>query len=269
MQNTSLNPKPYIMKVRLFLLQCLITLICFHAYAQKRSLSKHWSFQLTSGTQFNYFTGQQPHRAISAGFNSQLRVNYALEKGWGLFAEGGYAGDGGNLVSFTDRTMFGFAPTIQFKNTKESVFLIHSGEAALGVSCVLPIKLDWKIRLYTAPLINVNFGEWENYQKTGALVAVATGDQTVISTINGHQYTNYFQPYWFSAMGGIQLELPIHRNAVLIDFRFVNGISTARFDYSYLNTPGIQGNIRTNSFRVAVGYLLHGFASRKASITSN
>ncbi|MBY0479941.1 MAG: outer membrane beta-barrel protein [Chitinophagaceae bacterium] len=251
------------MKVKFILLQWAMLLLLLNANAQQKKLSKHWSFQITTGAQFNYFTDEQPHRSISAGTNAQFRINYALKKGWGLFAEGGYAGTGGNLVSFTDNTFLGFDPTIQFKNGKQSDFVIHTLESSLGLSYTIPTKLSWKLKVYAAPQWNVNLGEWERYEKTGAMLTLKPTDPTVIGTIQGQQFTDLFEPYWFSALGGLQFELPIKRNAFLVDFRFVNGLSPARYDYSYINKSGIQGNIRTNSFRVAVGYLIPGHAAHK------
>lgn len=230
---------------------------------EPKPLSKHWSFQATAGMQANYFTDEQPHSAVAVGFNGQFRINYAFKKKWGVFAEGGYAGNGGVLVSFTDATNLGFDPTIQFKNTKQSAFLIHSLESSLGLSYRETLKAGWKIRLYAAPQLAINLGEWEHYEKTGYMITPLPGQTPVIGTIEGRQYTDYFDPYWFNIMGGVQLELPVKRNAFLIDFRFVNGITPVRWDYSYIHSPGIQGNIRNNSFRLGVGYLLYGHASAK------
>ena len=72
-----------------------------------------------------------------------------------------------------------------------------------------------------------------------------------------------FQPYWWSITGGLQIGLPIKKSQeLLIDFRFVNGISPVLYDYSYLGIPGIQGNLRTNSFRVGLGYSIPAFGKR-------
>ncbi|MFM9500738.1 hypothetical protein ACKI1Q_45140, partial [Streptomyces galilaeus] len=83
----------------------------------------------------------------------------------------------------------------------------------------------WNIRLYAAPQLAINLGEWEHYQKTGYMIAPSQGQIPVIGTIEGKQFTDYFEPYWFSIMGGARFELPLTHHAFLIDLRFVNGIT--------------------------------------------
>ena len=246
-------------------LKLLLLLICLQGYsiAQKTKPVPRWRLQVTAGSAFNYFTDEQPHRGINVGATAHLRLSYSLSKHFGFYAETGYAGAGGMLTSFTDNTWLGFPATIAFQNVKQSSYLIHSSESSVGAAYSVFTKGSWSVKFYVAPTLNVTFSEWESYQKTGNLLPPITDSRGVIATTTGKQYVEMFQPYWWSITGGLQIGLPIKKSQeLLIDFRFVNGISPVLYDYSYLGIPGIQGNLRTNSFRVGLGYSIPAFGKR-------
>jgi len=252
-------------------LKLLLLLICLQGYsiAQKTKPVPRWRLQATAGATFNYFTDEQPHTGINVGATSHLRLNYSLPKHVSLYAETGYAGTGGTLTSFKDDTYLGFDPSITFQNTRQSSYLIHSLESSVGAAYAIVSKKLWSVKVYVAPTLNVTLSEWESYEKTGNLLPGVSNSRGVVATINGKQYVDRFEPYWWSVTSGLQIALPVKNSQeILIDFRFVNGITPAQFDYSYVGIPGIQGNIRTNSFRLGLGYSIAAFGRKmKKTIT--
>lgn len=246
-------------------LKLLLLLICLQGYgiAQKTKPVSRWRLQATAGTAFNYFTDEQPHRGINVGLTGHIRLNYSLPKHFSLFAETGYAGTGGTLTSFKDDTWLGFPSTITFQNVKQSSYIIHSLESSVGAAYSFLTKGLWSVKVYVAPTLNVTLSEWESYEKTGNLLPSIADSRGVIGTISGKQYVDKFEPYWCGVTSGIQIGLLVKKyQEVLIDFRFVNGISPVLFDYSYLGIPGVQGNLRTNSFRVGIGYSIPAFGKK-------
>lgn len=246
-------------------LKLLLLLICLQGYsiAQKTKPVPRWRLQATAGSAFNYFTDEQPHTGINVGLTAHVRLNYSLPKHFSLFAESGYAGTGGTLTSFKDDTWLGFDPSITFQNTKQSSYIIHSLESSVGAAYSIISKALWSVKVYVAPTLSLTLGEWENYEKTGNLLPGVSGSRGVIGTINGKQYVDKFEPYWWGVTSGIQIGLPVKKSQeILIDFRFVNGTSPVLFDYSYIGIPGIQGNIRTNSFRLGLGYSIPAFGKK-------
>lgn len=218
-----------------------------------KSPKNHWSVDLLSGVQANYFTDEQPHHFITGGFNTTVQATRWFGNRWGISALAGYAGNGGGLVSFYDQTWLGFDPSITFKNVKQSTWVLHSLEQGIALNYKIRAKAGWGLELYGAPLLAINLAEWEKYEKTGDLLP-QNGSAGVIATITNRQYTDKFEPYWWSLRGGLRLSLPLKKHQFMIDAGFTNGITPANFSYSYINTAGIQGNIRTNSFKLAIGY---------------
>ncbi len=255
-------------------LKLLLLLICLQGYsiAQKTKPVPRWRLQATAGTAFNYFTDEQPHRGINVGLSGHLRLDYATSKHFGLFAETGYVGAGGTLTSFKDDTWLGFPATITFQNVKQSSYIIHSLESSVGAAYSFVVKGSWSVKVYVAPTLNITMSEWESYEKTGNFLPPITDSRGVIGTISGKQYVDMFEPYWWSVTSGIQIGLPVKKHQeFILDFRFVNGTSPVLFDYSYLGIPGVQGNLRTNSFRVGIGYSIPAFGkkSKKQTIQNN
>ena len=246
-------------------LKLLLLLICLQGYsiAQKTKPVPRWRLQATSGASFNYFTNEQPHTGTNFGMTAHVRLDYSLPKHFSLFAESGYAGTGGSLTSFKDDTWLGFDPSITFQNTRQSSFIIHSLESSVGAAYTLISKALWSVKVYVAPTLNVTLSEWESYEKTGNLLPGVSRSRGVVATINGNQYVDRFEPYWWSVTSGLQIALPVKKSQqILVDLRFVNGITPAQFDYSYVGVPGIQGNIRTNSFRLGLGYSIPAFGKK-------
>jgi hypothetical protein len=47
-----------------------------------------------------------------------------------------------------------------------------------------------------------------------------------------------------------------------IDFRFNGGITPVLKDYSYIDVPGVTGDLRTESGQVTLGYTLPAFKKK-------
>lgn len=250
-------------------LKLLLLLICLQGYgiAQKTKPVPRWRLQATAGASFNYFTDEQPHTGMNVGGTAQIRLNYSTSKHFSLYAETGYAAAGGSLTKFTDNTWMGFDPTIGFKNVKQSNYLLHSLESSVGAAYTISTKGLWSVKVYVAPTLNITMGETENYEKTGNLISGVNHSPGVIATINGNQNVDKFKPYWWSFTSGFQVGLPVKKmQEILLDFRYVWGVSSVLDDYSYIGAPGVSGNIRTSSFRVGLGYSIPSFG-KKSKIT--
>ncbi|MES2332260.1 MAG: outer membrane beta-barrel protein [Bacteroidota bacterium] len=251
-------------------LKLLLLLICLQGYgiAQKTKPVPRWRLQATAGATFNYFTDEQPHTGMDVGATAQFRLNYSTSKHFSLYAETGYVAAGGSLTKFTDNTWLGFDPTITFKNAKQSNYLIHSLESSVGAAYSIVTKGLWSVKVYVAPTLNITTGETENYEKTGNLISGVSNSPGVVATINGNQYVDKFKPYWWSATGGLQIGLPVKKSQeILIDFRYVWGLSPVLDDYSYIGTSGVSGNIRTSSFRLGLGYSIPAFGKKNKPVS--
>lgn len=212
-----------------------------------------WSFDLVAGVQNNYFTNEQPHRFSIPGFHFIVQVNRRIAPKISISGSTGYAGSGGGLVSFYDQTWLGFDPSITFKNVKQSTWLLHTLESTIGINYSLKSMNQWGVEIYANPVWSINLSEWEKYEKTGDLLPQSSGPG-VIATITNRQFTDKFEPYWFSVRAGARILLPVKKQSLLVDFGFTNGLTPVNFSYSYINTAGIQGNIRTNAFKISLGY---------------
>lgn len=247
-------------------LKLLLLLICLQGYsiAQKTNpVVPRWHLQVTAGATLNYFTDEQPGTGYDVGGTAHLRLNYSSSKHFSFYAETGYAGTGGSLTKFTDNSWLGFDPTITFKNTKQSEYLIHSLESSVGAAYSISTKGLWSVKVYVAPTLNITTGETEHYEKTGNLISGISNSPGVIATITGDQFVDKFSPYWWGVTSGVQIGLPLMKSQeLLIDFRFVGGLTPVLNDYSYIGAPGVSGNIRTNSFRVGVGYSIPAFGKK-------
>lgn len=249
--------------LKLKLLLLLLIYLQGYSIAQKTKPVPRWRLQGTAGATFNYFTDEQPHTGINLGPTAHVRLNYSLPKHFSLYAETGYSGTGGTLTTFKDDTYLGFDPSITFQNTKQSSYLIHSLESSVGAAYSIVSKKLWSVKVYVAPTLNITLSEWEKYEKTGNLLPGVSNSRGVVATINGTQYVDKFEPYWWSVTSGLQFGLPVKGfQELLIDLRFVNGITPIQYGNSYLGIPGIQGDIRTNSFRLGFGYSIAAFGKK-------
>lgn len=251
-------------------LKLLLLLICLQGYsiAQKTKPDPRWRLQATAGATFNYFTDEQPHTGMDVGGTMHLRLDYSVPSHFSFYAETGYAAAGGSLTKFTDDSWLGFDPTITFKNVKQSNYLIHSLESSVGAAYTIGTKGLWSVKVYVAPTLNITLGETENYEKTGNLLTGVSNFPGIIATINGNQYVDKFSPYWWGFTSGLQFGLPVTKNQqVLIDFRFVGGLTPVLDDYSYIGTEGVSGDIRTNSFRVGLGYSIPALGKKTKKTT--
>lgn len=264
------NPNIQTMKHYLQL-KLLLLLICLQGYSiaqkTKPDSPNKWRLEATAGVSINYFTDEQPHTGMDVGGTSHLRLAYASSKHFSWYAETGYAATGGSLTKFTDLTSLGFDPTITFKNVKQSNYLIHSLESSVGAAYSVSTKGLWSVKVYVAPTLNITMGETENYEKTGNLLSGVDNFPGVIATINGNQYVDKFKPYYWGFTTGLQLSLPLNpkkakQQDLLVDFRFVGGLTSVLDDYSYIGTTGVSGNIRTSSFRLGLGYSIPAFGKK-------
>jgi hypothetical protein len=215
------------------------------------------SLGFTAGIANNYFTNEQPLRANSIGYAFNLRGKYKLKKNWGIQAEVIMASSGGKLLTFRDDTYLGFEPTITFKNSKLSDYHIHNVELAIAPTYNFKLNDKLSLDIYAGPSVSILYNEWESYQKTGFLLVPSTANPSgIIGTITNRQFVDYFEPYWFNIVGGANVSLSVSkRGAVVMDYRFANGITPVKFGQTYVtNNPLFRGNIRTNNFRLSLGY---------------
>lgn len=243
----------------------LLITLCLgsNAFAQNAKPDPRWRFEMNAGTVVNYFTNEQPQTGLNVGGVANLRLNYATSKHFGLYVETGYAGNGGSLLKFTDMSYLGFDPTITYKNVKNSSYLLHSLVSGMGLYYQTYYDNNWSLKIYAAPTFNVILGETEQYQKTGNLLAGVDNFKGIIATINGNQYIDKFSPYWVGYHSGFQFTFPLkNKNELSVDFRFNGGITPVLKDYSYIDVPGVTGDLRTESGQVTLGYTLPAFKKK-------
>jgi hypothetical protein len=231
-------------------------LIAVHVDAQTDTTSKV-SLSLLGGVSNNYFTDEQPLRSNNIGYVVNGRVNYKINKHWGLQFDANIAASGGKLLTFRDDTYLGFDPSITFSNSKLSSYYIHNMEFGIAPRYSFGPFDNMLISVYAGPSISFVFNEFEKYEKTGYLLPPsATSTMGVMNTIRNRQFIDYFEPQWVSINSGLSLNYNVNkRGSILMDFRFSNGVTPVRFGQSYMTgNPLFRGNIRTNNVRIALGY---------------
>ncbi|CAM3966552.1 porin family protein [Mucilaginibacter galii] len=216
--------------------------------------STKFEIGLAGGLSLNKFSEGQPQTGQNTGYTGGLSVNYALYKGFSLQLEANYLQQGGQMIRFKDDTRLGLPETFESKNVKNSSYKLNSLEIPLLVNYTFNIKQSWKPTLYAGASYAYAFNVTENYQKTGDLLP----GEDIISTVKGSQSAEgLFKSSRYNWIAGANVKLPLTlKFKLLLDFRYLAGITPARENYSYMEKVGFGSDIRTNSFVSKVGVIM-------------
>jgi hypothetical protein len=203
-----------------------------------------------SGGVVNRFTGQ-PQTGLNTGYTGGLFANYKVPGNFSLQLEGNYLQQGGQLITFKDDTRYGQEESFSSKNVKNSSYKIHSLEIPLLVQYAFDVKQSWRPALYLGGSAALNMGVTERYQKTGDLL---TGED-IVATVRGHQVVEgQFEGTRFNFVAGTSLQLPLFSKLqLLLDCRYLLGLTPARKDYSYMEKVGFGTDVRSSSFIGRIG----------------
>jgi Outer membrane protein beta-barrel domain len=204
----------------------------------------------TSGGAVNRFTGQ-PQAGLNTGYTGGLFGNYEVYRNLSLQLEGNYLQQGGQLITFKDDTRYGQEESFTTKNVKNSSYKIHSVEVPLLARYAFDVQQSWRPVVYLGGSAAFNVGVTERYQKTGDLLP----GEDIIATVRGHQAVEgMFEGTRFNAIAGAGLQLPLlSKLSLLVDCRYVLGLTPARKEYSYMEKAGFGTDIRSSSFIGRIG----------------
>ncbi len=205
----------------------------------------------SGGLSLNSFVTAQPQTGLNTGVVVGLSANYKFFKGLGLQLEANFLQQGGQLIRFKDDTRYGLPESFETKNVKNSSYTLNSIEIPLLVNYTFNIKQNWKPTVYTGASFAHTFNVTESYQKTGDLLA----GEDIIATANGSQnVSGVFKNNRLNFIVGGNIKLPLYaRVQLLLDFRYLIGITAVKDNYSYMDKAGFGTDVRTNSFISKIG----------------
>nr|WP_260409385.1 porin family protein [Pedobacter cryoconitis] len=215
------------------------------------SLKNRIEVGINGGLSLNQFTKGQPQTSSNTGYTAGLLINYRLPKNLSLQLEINALQQGGRMIRFKDDTRIGLPESFNSKNVKNSSYLLNSIEVPLLINYTFKIKPTWKPSVYLGGSYAYTYNVSEKYQKTGDLLP----GEDIIATVSGSQNaTNLFNTSRFNLIVGANAKLPlIYKFMLLIDFRYLKGLTPARENYSYIEKTGFGSDIKTNSFLTRIG----------------
>jgi hypothetical protein len=214
----------------------------------------HFDIGINGGLSVNKFVSGQPQTGLNTGYTAGAFINYKAYKGFGLQLEVNNLQQGGQLIRFKDDTRLGLAESFQTKNVKNSSYHLNSLEIPLLINYTFNLKQTWRPVVYAGASYAYTYNVTEHYQKTGDLL---TGED-IIATVNDTQTaTSYFNSSRLNLIVGASAQLPLtSKLSLLVDFRYLNGVTPAREGYSYMEKLGFGSDVRTNSFITRIGLLM-------------
>ncbi|WP_374950388.1 porin family protein [Mucilaginibacter sp.] len=216
--------------------------------------SGKFEFGITGGAVLNKFTNNQPQTGYNTGYNAGLFINYTLYKGLSLQAEANLLQQGGQLITFKDDTRFGLPESIETKNVTTSSVKLNSIEIPLLVKYTFKVKQTWMPAIYAGGSYAYLYNATDHYKKTGDLLP---GEDFIATITDSRTVTNQYDKNRFNFIAGASIKLPLVSKVImLIDFRYLQGITPAREDYSYTEKSGFGTDIRSNSFITKFGIIL-------------
>ncbi|QNK62174.1 PorT family protein [Pedobacter sp. PAMC26386] len=218
------------------------------------SLKLRLEIGISAGLSLSKFTKGQPQTGSNTGYTAGISVNYKLEKGVSFQLEVNALQQGGRMIRFKDDTRYGLPESFETKNVKNSSYTLNSIEVPLLINYTFKIKPLWKPSLYIGGSYTYTYNVNEKYQKTGNLLP---GEDIIATVSNSQNATNLFNTSRLNLIVGANLKLPLtSRFSLLVDMRYLNGLTTAREKYSYMDKIGFGTNIRTNSFLTKLGIVM-------------
>ncbi|RYE29696.1 MAG: PorT family protein [Sphingobacteriaceae bacterium] len=209
---------------------------------------------LSGGLSLNRFTKDQPQTGFNTGFVAGALIKYKIYKLLSLQLEANVLQQGGQMIRFKDDTRYGLPEGFNNQNVKNSSYILNSIEIPVLLNYTFKIKQTWKPALYAGGSYAYTFNVTETYQKTGNLLP----GEDIIATVNGSQNaTGAFNSSRLNFIVGANVKLPLYATLkLLLDFRYLSGLTAARDNYSYMEKVGFGSDIFTNSFVTKIGLIL-------------
>ncbi|RZL14733.1 MAG: PorT family protein [Pedobacter sp.] len=209
---------------------------------------------ISGGLSVNSFTRGQPQTGTNTGYAAGLSLNYRVYRQWSIQVEANFLQQGGQLLSFKDDTKLGLPESFTTKNVKNSSVHLNSLDIPLLIKYTIPLKKDWKPAFYIGGSYAYNFNVVENYQKTGNLLP---GEDVIATVSDSENVTSQYSRDRLNLIVGADLQLALFNKVkLLLDFRYVSGVTPAREHYSYMEKIGFGTNIRSNSFVSKLGFII-------------
>ena len=209
---------------------------------------------INGGFAINKFTSSQAHAGYNTGYTAGVSLIYKAYKNFGLQLEVNSLQQGGQLIRFKDDTRYGLPANFQTQNVKNSSYHLNTLEIPLLINYSFKIKPDWVPVIYAGASYAYTYHVAESYQKTGNLL---TGENFVATVNDSQTATSYFNSSRLNFIAGASAQLPLTgKLKLLIDFRYVAGLTPVRENYSYLEKVGFGSDVRANSFISRIGVIM-------------
>ena len=209
---------------------------------------------LAGGISLNNFSNGQPQTGSNTGYTAGLSLNYKVYNGLSVQVEANFLQQGGNLVTFKDDTGLGLPESFSTKNVKNSSVKLNSIEFPVLIKYSFKIEQTWKPAIYLGGSYAYTYNATDNYQKTGNLLP---GEDLIATVTDRQNVTDLYNSGRINLIMGTSVQLPLSKKLkLLLDFRYLHGLSPARENYSYMEKIGFGSDIKTNSFISKIGIVL-------------
>jgi hypothetical protein len=230
--------------------------ICIAQNNVKRSADQDQSkfeIGIAGGLSLNKFSGQ-PQTGFNTGYTAGLLLTYNFYKEFSLQLEANSLQQGGQLISIKDDTRIGLPESFTTKNIKNSSIHLNSIEVPLLIKYNFKLQQSWKPALYIGGSYVYNYNATDHYQKTGNLLP---GEYIIATVEDTQNVSSQYNSNRFNFIVGGNVQLPLFNSLkLLIDFRYLTGLSPARENYSYMEKIGFGSDIKSNSFVSKVGLVM-------------
>lgn len=213
---------------------------------------KKIQFGIKVGTTLNRFSSEQPHNNYKPGFIAGGFVSYKLSEILALQIEPSYMQQGGNLISVFDPSLLSITDYPFSVLVKDQRITFHN----IDIPLLLKIEkniLGLNIFGVAGPALGLNM-----YSKTKNNVSARSG-----SGSNTPLYYDYYEEENITSnieflqvgiIGGIGFNTPIGKHTLIFDMKYRYGLNKTYKGYSYLGIPQNQGDLKTNTFYVTLGF---------------
>jgi hypothetical protein len=214
---------------------------------------KKIQFGIKVGTTLNRFSSEQPHNNYKPGLIAGGFVSYKLSNLLALQLEPVYMQQGGNLISVYDPSLYlltDYPFSILVKDQKITfhnidIPLLLKAEKSirgLNVFCVAGPALALNVQSVTKNNVSARSGV-----SSGTIPVYYDyyEEETITSNIEFLQY---------GVIGGIGFNTPIGKHTLIFDVKYRYGINKTYKGYSYLGIPQVQGDLKTNTFYITLGF---------------
>lgn len=211
---------------------------------------KKIQFGIKVGTTLSKFSAEQPHTNFKPGLIAGGFVSYKLSNLLALQLEPSYMQQGGNLISVFDPNLLSYTDYPFAIEVKDQKITFHNIDIPLLLKAEKNI-LGLNVFAVAGPTLGLNF-----YSKTENNVSARSNgylpvyydfyqEDNITSNINFLQY---------GVVGGIGFNTPIGKHTLIVDMKYRYGLNKTYKGFSYLEIPQVQGDLKTNSFYITLGF---------------